>query len=100
MLKVVYFIALPLIGLSVGLVAAIGAVLVTRLGMMLDLPSRQETTDFIGFMSRLTILDLSNKQETIAFVGFITLGGLFGLVDSANRFVAWLRMRNGNDGSN
>lgn len=76
MLKVARFIALPLlVGLSMGLIAAIGVVL----------------------GGRLMMLGLSSKQEAIAFIGFIALGSLFGLVDSANRFAAWLRTRNGNE---
>lgn len=76
MLKVVRFIALPLlVGLSIGFVAAIAAV----------------------FGARLMMLGLSSRQEAIAFIGFIVCFGLFGLVDSANRFAAWLRTRNGNE---
>lgn len=72
MLKAVRFIATPLlVGLSMGLIAAVGVIL----------------------GGRLIMLDLSSRQEAIAVIGFIVLGGLFGLVDSVNRLATWLRAR-------
>lgn len=72
MLKVVRFIVLPLlVGLSIGLIAALAAI----------------------FGARLMMLGLSSRQEAITFIGFVACFGLFGLVDSANRFAAWLRTR-------
>ncbi|GHU04911.1 hypothetical protein AGMMS49960_21100 [Betaproteobacteria bacterium] len=76
MFNVVRFIVLPLlIGLLVGVVAAIIAV----------------------SLSRVLMLKLSSMQETIGFIGFVVWFGLIGLIDSANRFVAWLRMHNSNE---
>ncbi|MCW0217689.1 MAG: hypothetical protein OJI67_05155, partial [Prosthecobacter sp.] len=52
MFKVSRFIALPfLVGLSIGLVAAIAAILGARL-LMLGLSSKQETIGFIGFIAQ------------------------------------------------
>lgn len=69
-LKVAGFVLAPLavasvIGLAAGIAATLGA--------------------------RLLNLGFTNWQESVALYGFVALFAVFGLVDSANRFVRWKR---------
>jgi hypothetical protein len=48
---------------------------------------------FVVFGCRVLSLGFTEKQELIAVVGFSVLGGIFGLVDSAQRLSAWFRYR-------
>ena len=72
MLNTVRIIVLPLlVGLSMGLVAGLVAL----------------------FGVRLLLLNFSHKQEIATFFGFVLLGAIFGFIDTANRFVEWIRFR-------
>lgn len=76
MFKKISFIAMPLcVGTAMGIVAGSAIVL----------------------LGRALSFNYTSTQEIWAFTGFVTLGALFGSVDSINRLLAWLRFGRGLD---
>jgi hypothetical protein len=74
------FICEPLLrGVLLGLAGGAAAVVLFRAG---------------AYLFKDASYGLSDSQEKIAFWGFTIWFGIFGLVDSTNRFVYWIRTRN------
>ena len=77
--KALYIFEPLLRGVLLGLVGGAAAVLLFRAGT---------------FVFKDASYGLSDNQEKIAFWGFTIWFGLFGLIDSTNRFIFWIRSRN------